>query len=197
MDKISIQPTTLKNAKFDYYGQEVEVVPYMTLIQQGAIINRYLQEMFEDVENNFGKKHSDRIRAEYQLKVIVLDMFTNIDVSSLDIETFYIENLYREVTSRILNYSDFEGLLFMVVSDYRENESLQNSVGIVLEKASEKLYDVLSAFSELTPEKVGEMTKSVTGLLEEVKGVSNGDNLVFPAPQGKPKQKRARRNVKK
>jgi hypothetical protein len=197
MDKIKIQPTALKNVTFNYNGQEVEVIPYMTLIQQGAIINRYLQEMFEDIENNFDKRHSDRIRAEYQLKIIVLDMFTNIDISSIDVENFFIENLYREVTSRILNYGDFESLLFMVVSDYRENETLKNSVGTVLEKASERLYEILSTFSELTPEKVGEMTSSVSGLLEEVKGISKPDALIFPEQQEKPKRKRARRNVKK
>ena len=197
MDKIKIQPTALKNIVFNYKGQEVEVVPYMTLIQQGAIINRYLQEMFEDVENNYRERHSDRIRAEYQLKIIVLDMFTNIDTESINIETFFIEELYREVTGRILNYGDFESLLFMVVSDYRENETLKNSVGTILEKASDKIYEVLSAFSELSPEKIEVMTSSVTGLLSDVKGISNPDNLVFPVPQGKPKQKRARRNVKK
>jgi len=179
MDKIKIQRKPFENVTFDFEGQTVEVKPFMSFAEKSALAESYIKTMFLDFENNTIVGETDRIRAEYQLMINVLGFYTNIDVTDIDVVSVYVEDLFRKVTDNIKNYFEFECLLMDIVEDYRKDLALKHSVGKVVEELSEKAMDVLSKFSELTPESINELATTTSNLIKEAREISNpADSLL-------------------
>jgi hypothetical protein len=180
MDKISIQPLEIKSVEFDYNGQMVEVKPYMSVNEKATLIEVYLFGMFEDKENKFlSNTESDRLRADYQLMLMVIDKFTNINLQELDLDKIYLDDLFYEVTKRIYGWIHFKNLLYAIVNDYQKDMMLKHSLGKVIEELSEKLLNILSTFSELSPESIKELSNSASELLKQTKDIANPDKLLF------------------
>jgi hypothetical protein len=187
MEKISItareEPKTIK---FDFYGQIIEVKPYLSLSEKGAIIQSYVDEMFFDRENNIIiQLDADRFRAEERLKYSVLDIMTNIDTSSLDMGTFYMDELFQVVVDKIVNYQSLRTLLDDIVEDYNREQVIKTSVGTVLDNMLSVVLNTLNDLKVMTPDKLEEFTAKNQELILQAQELSN------------PKPKKVRRHVKK
>jgi hypothetical protein len=160
MDKITlnIKAAEIENTTFKFLGNKIEVVLTITIEDQIKFIQHYLDNYFvaDDLTNYVG--------AEYSLAFEVLDKYTNVKVfETSDLETS--ENntivvsadnnvlislgLWKEVSSRITNYSEFRQNLDRVVFDTKESLALKSSVGTVIDSLVTKVTDFIERLASI------------------------------------------------
>jgi len=161
---------------FEYNGQKVEVKPFMNSGEQSLLIENYLATYFYSKDNPVSGLKYDHLSAEYGMVLSVIDMFTSIlvvenDSLLIDPSRIYNTELWREITSKIQNYSDFRMNLLSAVEDKRKELELELSFGFVVSSLVKRLEELLINSNEVfsNPELVNKMTEDFKSALDQFK----------------------------
>lgn len=167
MDKVKIDLKARELVEIKPY--DFLLKPYLSNVDQIVLISRYLEELFS--ENN--TREINHFKAENALMISVLELNTNIELSS-ETEMFVsMDNifehydLWEKVEKSIVNYSNFKMRLLRAVEIERENIRLQASLGKVLdnlyERATAYLDDLLDReFSTEETDRLRNLIKEAT-----------------------------------
>jgi|GEM_PF-2764440 len=147
MEKQDFSLNVPENVQIAYKGNTVDIKPFITISEQIQLINNYISNYFLPDDNNVAMTRSDELNAEYALKLEVLDLCTSIEVDNNSMVVFYDE-LWNEIEIHIVNYNEFRGILYGIMSEIKREQSLEKSIGSVIDNFSTKLEFVLNKLSE-------------------------------------------------
>jgi hypothetical protein len=167
MDKKVIKFTPLKKVGFGFPGQNedyfIEVRPYLDVAEQSELIELYLDSYFNS--DNYGNEQS-QIIAECAVVLYILDHLTNVEISNEDIDNVLASKLWSYVKERISNYDDFRHNLNEVIKNKKEQIALEKSVGVMVDKAVNKVVELVSNISQNTD--VDKIKEVITSSLKEM-----------------------------
>ena len=156
--KITFKSPEYQTLKFDIYT--VSVKPFLSLVDQMAIMAVYLDEYFSGGQSRV-------LEAEYKLVLSVIDLCTNVDISELRIDSLLGNyKLWEEIKSKIKNYGEFRALLAKTVEEIKQAKMLEKTLGSAIEGLLEKLNSILT--TDISPESI-EKTKEMLKMIEESK----------------------------
>lgn len=120
-----------------FQNQIIKVKPYLSLTDQVVLTEVYLEEFFSN-------ETSSVIASEHKLMLAVLDYCTDIEVDNKIVQNLLSNyKLWKDINSKIQNYSAFRALLSQTVEEVKERKRLEKSLGNLLEK-------ILGFFNNLT-----------------------------------------------
>ena len=139
--KIKVETKKIKDISFQFNNKNILVQPYISLKDRIILSSSYLDVLFLDDDSSYVEKY---LVAEDGIILGILDLCTNIEVSEdLDINFVVANGLWEKVSSRIVNYYDFEASLEKMVKVTQENRrSMTGVLGGLIEKILEILKDV-------------------------------------------------------
>jgi len=153
----------------EYNGVEIQVDTFLTTVQQIFLINRYVDEYFESLNEDFVKSSEySYLTAEYNMIYYILKLLTNVDVENLDENIYSDSILWGKITSLIVNYFDFRNKLNFIINEIKQQNVLSNSIGTVLSDLIDKAYVALDKFSDITPEQLEKAKKDGLELLNKL-----------------------------
>lgn len=140
------------------YGKiKIKVKPYLSLTDQLTLLSVYLEEYFS-------KEQSKIIESEYKLMFGVLDLCTDIDVETLNLDGLLSNyKIWEDVRSKVKNYGEFRALLARTVDEIKENRRIEKSLGSIIESLFDRLSNLLN--SEISPETI-EKTQNLLKQIE-------------------------------
>lgn len=170
MDKVQI---SFKESEWKLLAKwGISVKPYVGLIDQMAIIDVYVKDLFSeegDVETNY-------IKAENGLIANILELNTNLKLVeevegegrvlvSMD-DIFSNWDMYVAVENAIVNMGDLKRRLLKTVEAKREDMRLKTSIGFVLDNLYAKATEYISHIvaTEITPESL----EALKGTMQEL-----------------------------
>lgn len=159
MDKVKINFKEREWKFIEKWG--IKVKPYISLVDQMAMIEVYMEALFSDT----GDSASRYMSAENGLVANILELNTNIQL--LDGETVLVsmddifENfeMYTAIENAIVNIGDFKRRLLKSVEAKREEMRIETSLGFVLDDLYTKGTAYLSKIieTEITPESMEQL----------------------------------------
>lgn len=171
MDKVKLELKIPKNKIIEHNGVEIEVTPYLTFTQQIFIINAYLDVYFgvknESIVTPLSKYNY--FEAEYTLANYIIQLTTNIDVTDASYDSMLDSHLLSKITREIYNYGDLDERLRHMVNEIKEQKNIEKSVGSVIDKAFEEVKEILSNFSNITPEDLEKVQNTASEMIQELK----------------------------
>jgi len=148
MEKIAISAAEKKPLKLEFVGQEVEVLQYISPINESIWIDNYIDSYFKD-----GNHSQNYLEAEWGLMLAVVNEMTNIriieETDNVGLEELITSGLWDKIKSVIINYNDFKKDLESVVSYQREQNALDKSVGTVLGNVANKVTQLMDKIMEM------------------------------------------------
>jgi hypothetical protein len=157
MDKVQISFKEREYKLLEKWG--ISVKPYVSLVDQMAIIEVYMQDLF-----GVGDEANNYARAENSLIANILELQTNLKLVedsgeevkvlvSMD-DIFANFDMYVAVENAIINMGDLKRRILKTVEAKREDMRLKNSLGYVLEDLYTKADSLITklAETEITPE---------------------------------------------
>ena len=176
--------------------QEIEVVPYLDVETQVVLTKSYIDNYFSQSVIGIEK---DVVMAEHSLKLALLDLCTDVDVSEIsinDILSNYVT--YMKIIRSIVNYEEFRRTLSEIVSNIKEEEMKEKSIGFVLENIYAKALEFFENLSsmELSEENIGKIGKLLKEAEESPLLNSLAKNLVMGVPK-QPVEKKIKTPKKK
>jgi len=148
-----------KSVEFDMGTNKVEVIKYLSLATQEALVELYLEAYFG--ETRFGND-TDVFGAEMILDLAILDLATNVNIhlKKFSMDKAYESGLIDTVRQHISNYDSLRMTIDRCVSDgARERFS-----------AKGLWKQLVVSFSELDVEKIKEIGKEIANLQDGVEG---------------------------
>lgn len=166
MDKVKISFNEREWKKLDRWG--ISVKPYISLVDQMAIIEVYMGALFSDG----GDSASKYIMAENGLIANILELNTNIQLLDGDNVLVSMDNifenfeLYTAIENSIVNMSDFKRRLLKSVEAKREEMRLATSIGFVLDDLYAKGTEYISKIvaTEISPESMEQLKATMAEL---------------------------------
>ena len=147
MEKITLNLAQPEQEEFSFNKQLIKVDPYITVGNKYILLSNYMEGLFKesDEEGNVLDVTGKYITSEHALILGILDLCTNINIENLDLDIVFATGLWDEVKSHIKNYNDIRSDIARLVSQHNQDAS----VGVVLDKISEKISATLDKLSEL------------------------------------------------
>ena len=174
LEKKVIKFLPVDNVKIRFETDDVFIIPYISLSDKMLLIPEYI-ETLNDIssQNSAGSRY---LIAEYSLMTGIIDMLTSIDIENNDIELVFISGLWDSIKSKICNYEEFRDELNKAVQASRFEETLEKSVGKVLDQASAKIIELLNniANSDLKSEQIKEISDNLINHLEGLNNTAPG-----------------------
>lgn len=169
MDKVKLELKTPENVKIKYNDIEIEVKPKLDLVTQLFLIERYIKDYFGTPENILienTKYHF--IEAEIELKYLVIQFNTNIDIDNLDNDIYVEDDLWEKIYSSINNWYSFIEALYSIVNDIKQQETLESSIGKTVSDLIQKGYALLDKISDMDVEEIRKAGERGTELMERL-----------------------------
>lgn len=186
MDKINLEYTTPENRTIKYKGVDIEIIPWLSLAQQAYLVESYIKDYFSNpeailIENT--RYHY--LEAKCQLKSNVIQLNTNINLTQENLNAILEDYvLWYAITEQIENWGDFMNILETTVCNVKQQETLENSVGKIINDLVEKGYSLLDKLASLNPEelkKAGEEGQKLIDRLEKSSILNNPQDKVVIA----------------
>jgi len=183
-DKVKLESKVPDNRIVEYNGVNIEIKPLIGIVEQGFLINKYLEIYFNKSKTAIvGLSEYDYLGAEFTLKDYIFQINTNIDTANLDNDFYCDPDLWEAITFKIIDYEKFRRDLDFIVEEIKEQKFLNNQLGKVLSGLLDKLNNILS---NITPEEIEKLQKETGQLAEKLQSVSViGDKIPAPALEGK------------
>lgn len=171
---------------FKFKKQTITVFPYLKVGDKSTLIAEYLSALYSDPSTDLEIRY---LIAEYAVMMRLIDTVTNIDIDNLDPDVVVHSGLYKEITSRIANYSEFRYELEEVCKIRQEEIAIKNSIGAVLQNLVDKLNKTLENASQMDAESIRqagkEFTDNLKQLNENVPGILTAPKLIESEPKAK------------
>lgn len=181
--KINFDVYSDKKERFTFGDILVEVKPYLSTAEQIFLINKYIQDYFQEDEL-FPNMKWNCFRAELNLKIVLLQMSTNIDIDDINDNIYTHVEFWKNIFDRIENYKEFEALLYACIEDMKETIRIEKSIGTVLENLVSEGYSLLEKIPEMSPEEIEKLQKETANLAEKLESSS----LIGDMNRGKAKE---------
>ena len=195
MEKKSIEiKKTAKPIVVEFQGQEITVLPYLTLETKKTLMMYYLSTMndYNPIEDNF-------LVAENSLILGIIDHQTDIEIDNIfhrvenenvkvSIDEIISSGLWDLVKANLVNLAEFKIEIDKVVKLAREDIAIQKSVGMTFDKLSNGIMNFLSKISEVDLSKEG--VSKILEALDQQKDEYN--KIVDPSKvkESKPRKKK-------
>ena len=196
MEKKKISFKSPEMVKILVGDQEIEVLPYLDVETQVVLTRSYIDNYFSQSVIGIEK---DVVMAEHSLKLGVLDLCTNVDVSEISINDILANYaIYMKIIRSISNYEEFRRTLMEIISNIEKEEMREASVGFVLENISAKAQEFFENLSsmELSDENIGKIGKLLKEAEESPLLNSLAKNLAMGVPK-QPTEKKSKNPKKK
>jgi hypothetical protein len=169
MEKSNLIIPTLELVEFKFNKQIVIVDPYITLANKVVLIRHYVENLFnsDDLVANY-------VHAEWQLVLEICNDQTSIKLleesDNVELEQLFSSGLWIQVQDHLVNYTDFRGGLWEVVKNIKDQKVLESSVGTVINKISDKVFEFIDKLMamNLTDETVKELVAKLGEYRQEV-----------------------------
>ena len=184
MEKIKITLNSQTVEKFEFQGQNIEVLPYVSLEDKIILYTNYIDSLFQD------KKEGDfdcinYIEAEYSLILGIVDKNTNVDINSVKVDDILNSGLWGKILYHIRNYFEIRNDVDELV--HRMDE--RKSVGNVLDNLANKVNLFLDNISKMDMSAEG--LDKLQGLLLDSKAQVKAINDVVENPVKIPVKRKA------
>ena len=168
MEKIEVKIDKTETS-FSFAGYKIKVNPIIEISNMGMLRDFYLSSLFKKgIDSEW-----DEQLAEFMFRRGVLDLQTNIELTKFskieELDILVWGELYKEVSSRIINYLDVYNSVKSSVEHEVEKYKISNSTGKVLSGIISYLSGVLEEFKNVKPEDIEKMKKEASSLLEQIK----------------------------
>jgi hypothetical protein len=157
-----------KEKKIEFGEYEITFSPYLTLSQQVVLIKKYIGNYFDLSNATIKELPYNYFDAQLMLKLNVIDLLTDIDVKSVDVDTLISIGLFDKIQDKIINYWEFESTLEEVIKLIRENIVNKNSINSSFVEVKNKIMDLLEKLSNINPDEIKQLAEKGTGLLKEL-----------------------------
>lgn len=165
MEKIKISLKTPKNEQIEFREQVIDIVPFLSVEDQIALIKGYITDYFS--QSDLMALERDVLMAEYGLMLGIVDRCTSIDVESLNInELLYNSDLYNRILEKILNYNSFRKILDMSLNAVLSERIEQMSIGRVVDGLYYKISSLLDDLANTTFDDTA--IEKVTSMVEQI-----------------------------
>lgn len=161
MDKVVLNRPILEDAVVHYGDVKIYVKRMLSIKEQAIIIKEYINSLFSSDETT-----GDALIADYAMKVAILDIATNIDISNLDVDYMAASDLYREITSYIMNYE----LLLKNIEKSVELHYRRNSLDVVIKNAVDSFGSLMNKITDTNID--DNFIKSIAESAKEIKALS-------------------------
>jgi hypothetical protein len=150
MEKITLnlEAVEAKPVNFEFLGNLIKVNPILSLADQALMIQHYLGFYFDPLNEIIPGTSTNYIGAECSLIFEILDKNTNVNMTE-DSDVLISRGLWKEVSSHIINYSEFRQNLDRVVQDKKEELALEKSVGTVIDGLVTKVTDFIERLASI------------------------------------------------
>jgi len=148
-------------------GQEITVRPFLSLAEQLALINNYIDTYFTPDENNISKDEYNLWGAEYALKLAIVDFCSSIEIKGAFENLLYGKG-YQEIENAIVNYWDFRELLDETVKNIKSQIIQKNSLASLVEKAGLILNDLGESMKNFKPEDLNKLKEAGKELISSI-----------------------------
>lgn len=159
MEKVIVSEKVRKTVPFDYNGVVIQVTPYVSVVNEIALVSDYVNRYFTPNEDStfsyIQKGNYDYWQAEYALiQTIVRDM-TNIDVVETKADEM-VEIFYLAI-KHINNYYQFRDRLDETIQAIKDSKS----IGIVLDGLVTSIEGIIQSFQNIDPEKLKSLADEI------------------------------------
>jgi RNAse (barnase) inhibitor barstar len=190
MEKKVLQFGKFEVRTIDIDGTEVEVMPFLTMEDELALINMYVKNHFFPEINNTEKSDWAYWDAERALKLGVIDLKTSIQIEGTEFENFfYSPNIWEKITDSINNYWDFREILDQTVNDIKKQLAMKNSVGAKLDSLFDKIEVLLNSLQEsmanLNPEMLDKLKETGSALIDKLSENPIAKEVLADSSRGK------------
>jgi len=169
MGKIKVSIDSKEKSTFKIGDAYVEVIPYLTVSTQSALISKYISDMYSDEgENLIDNVGVRRMNAEISQMLYIIQSNTNIEAKSVNEDLFFSSKYWKQITERIDNYNDFREMQDKIVSDYEKQLNREASAGFVLSNLIEKVSLFVDKIGDITPESIEALQQTGVELIERL-----------------------------
>ncbi len=166
MDKIVVSEKTRKNSKFDYNGAVIEVIPYISVVDEIALISDYVETYFRPDNNvtfSYLKKGEfDYWRAEYGLMQKIMNDMTNVNVEEKMTKADEMVEIFYLAKEYITNYLQFRERLNGVIQAIKDSKS----IGVVIDGLFTSIEGILQSFQNIGPEQLKSLADELVSKVE-------------------------------
>jgi hypothetical protein len=174
MDKIKLQYESPKNKVVLYNDVSIEVSPFIDLGEQIILVNKYITDYFDKIENSLMEKTEyNYIQAEYNLLLYILELKTNLDVSNNFDISFLDTSTMEDIINQIYNYKKFRESLDRIVRDIKEEISNRMSIGYLIDTLADKAFEFLDKYSSMDEESINRTIEATKGMMKELQDIKN------------------------
>lgn len=173
-DKVSFADEKLKVVPKSILGKMILLKPVIDWNTQQVLILSYLERMFGEYDNPFGKfVDTNRFLAETAFRSDFIKMMTDIDVDSLPEEYLLNdESFFDLLTSDVENFSSFKDLLNEIVQDVKDKKSFGNVLDYLFNETMKLAGSLDENYFENIAKQIENLGKSIensnlSGLMDE------------------------------
>ena len=173
MEKKFISFSKKENVIFKFGEDDVEIIPYLDTVAQTMLINDYIEQYFNPDQPSIKGTNRDYFGAEYGLRLIIIDRFTNISIkkedgSDIDVITLLASGVWEAIENKIENYNEFRKNLFFILESIEDEITISKSLGSVVDSFANKIGGYLETLSQLSTEDIKEVGEQATKLLKDI-----------------------------
>lgn len=171
MERVKLEFKAPEVKKLTYNGIEFELNPFLTMSEQVFLINKYIEDFFEEQEGKtklIEKPKYNRANAEFYMVDYILQLKTNISVEELDNDIRADDDFIMMIKTEIINFAGFQILLGSIIEDMMEEKRLDNSIGTIISGISEKAMELVNKISDITPEQIEKLQETGKELIERM-----------------------------
>jgi hypothetical protein len=180
MEKIEAKFKPVKFEFLEYNGNEIDIMPYISLRDQVLLAQAYLETLFEQENVALGL-----LSAKYGLILGVIESNTNLSTENMSVDDVINSDLWNKIKKNIRNFDELEFEISNAVKYARENIALEKSMGASFDKLSQKVMNFLDNVSKVDLSKDG-VQKLLEALDREKKDINI---IVDPSAVETPKKK--------
>jgi hypothetical protein len=150
MEKKEFKLELPKNITVAIGRQDIEMRPYISITEYGALISSYVDAYFNSAVRDVPMDKYNVIGAEHALILALVDILTSIEIKEgTPFEILYYDtNIWYEIESNISNYSDFRSCLDRIVANIKEQIEQEKSIGTTIDSLGKKIEVLLTKVSQ-------------------------------------------------
>lgn len=173
MDKIALEFKTPDLVRIIYKGTEIQVFPFFSIAQQGFLINSYLREYLSPKEDRIIELSKyNYLEAEFSLISHIYNLNTNIETKNISLDVIADVELWEVIKKSIINYNDFREKLDYILKEVKDEIALGMSLGSIVDSLSEKAFNILNSFSEISPEAIDKAREAGLQMIEKLEATA-------------------------
>lgn len=183
LDKINIVMSDVDNKLIDFDGNQIIIRPYLTMTDKIVLITEYIENIYDDSKKDIATKY---ITAEMALMLHIIDFCTNINTDNLAINLIIANKLWHTIKINILGYDEFIEDLKNVIEMVDKKNSLDKSVGNVLDMATSKVINYINGLPSIDADSIKKTSNEFTHQLSELNNKIPG---ILKNRRGRPSSK--------